>query len=361
MALIETVGLCQRRGDRDTLKDVNLSVERGEAFALIGPTGSGKTTLLRLLDLLDTPARGRVCFDGVDVTESAGLRQEARRRMAFVLQKPVVFNATVRDNVAYGLKWRGMSRSDVHTRVGRVLEMVGLAAYGKRNARTLSGGETQMVAIARAIATGPEALLLDEPTANLDPGSMARIEDLITRIIREYDTTIVMATHDLPQGQRLADRAGMLLDGSVLQTGDWGEVFSSPRNHDVARFVGVENILDGVITSNEDRVVTIDIGGSPVEALSNLSVGEAVSACIRAEEVTLALSRLSSSARNCFSGRITRVLTGGPTARVHADCGFPLTALVTRRSAEEMGLEKGKEVFATFKATAIHVIKRESA
>ena len=360
MSLMEAVDLCQRRGDRDTLKNVNLRVERGEVFALIGPTGSGKTTLLRLLDLIDTPARGRVYFDGVDVTESARSRQEARRRMAFVLQKPVVFNATVHDNVAYGLKWRGMGRSDVHTRVGRVLEMVGLAAGSKRNARTLSGGEVQMVAIARAIATEPEALLLDEPTANLDPGAMARIESLIARIIREYETTIVMATHDLSQGQRLADRAGMLLDGGIAQTGDWGEVFSSPRNHDVARFVGVENILDGVIASSNDGVATIDIGGNPVEALSDLPVGEGVSACIRAEEVTLALARLSSSARNCFSGEITRVLAGGPTARVEVDCGFSLKALVTRRSAEEMALEKGKQVFATFKATAIHVIRRES-
>lgn len=360
MSLIETVDLCQRRGDRDILKNINIRIKRGEVFALIGPTGSGKTTLLRLLDLIDTPDRGQLYFDGTDVTESARLRLEARRRMAFVLQKPVVFNTTVYDNITYGLRWRGMSRSDIRIRVDRVLEMVGLTTDRKRNARTLSGGEVQMVAIARAIATEPEVLLLDEPTANLDPVSTARIENLIVSIIERHDTTIVMATHDLSQGQRLADRAGMLLDGEILQTGDWREVFNAPRSRKIADFVGVENILNGVIASNEDRVVTVDVGGNPVEALSDLPVGEEVSACIRAEEVTLALSRLSSSARNSFTGRITRVVATGPTARIEVDCGFTLAALVTRRSAEEMALEKGKSVYATFKATAVHIIRRES-
>jgi len=360
MALIETVNLCQRRDGHDILKDVSLRIERGEVFALIGPTGAGKSTLLRLLDLLDTPDRGRLYFDGTDVTESAALRLEVRRRMAFVLQKPVVFNTTVYDNIAYGLKWRGMSRNDVRTRIDHVLEMVGLAADRKRNARTLSGGEVQMVAIARAVATRPEALLLDEPTANLDPVSVARIEDLISRIMQQYDTTIVMATHDMSQGQRLAERVGILFNGEVLQSGQWQEVFSSPRNRSVAHFVGMENILDGTIAASEDRAVTIDVGGRAVEALSDLPVGEEVSACVRAEDVTLALSQHSSSARNSFEGTVMRVLTTGPTARAELDCGFRLHALITRRSAEEMALEKGKQVYATFKATAVHVIPRES-
>ncbi|MBC8477534.1 MAG: ABC transporter ATP-binding protein, partial [Dehalococcoidia bacterium] len=150
MSLIETVDLCQRRGDRDILKNINIRIKRGEVFALIGPTGSGKTTLLRLLDLIDTPDRGQLYFDGTDVTESARLRLEARRRMAFVLQKPVVFNTTVYDNITYGLRWRGTSRSDIRLRVDRVLEMVGPATDRQRNARTLSGGEGQVEAIARA-------------------------------------------------------------------------------------------------------------------------------------------------------------------------------------------------------------------
>jgi len=357
--IIEITGLGQRLNGQDVLRNIDLRIDRGEIFALIGPTGSGKTTLLRLLDLIDTPSQGRVYFDGTDVTESAGQRLEARRRMAFVLQKPVVFNTSVYDNVAYGLRWRGISRDNIRNRIDEVLEMVDLTDFRKRNARMLSGGEIQRVAIARAIATTPEVLLLDEPTANLDPVSTAKVEELISDIIQLYHTTIVMATHDMSQGQRLAGRVGMLLNGEILQTGGWHEAFNSPRNREMANFVGIENIIDGVVLSSEGSVVTIGIDDSIIEAVSDCAMGDKVHACIRSEEVTLALARLSSSARNTFTGEIRQITTTGPVVRVAIDCGFPLIAMITRRSAEEMSLEKGRQVHASFKATAIHVIKQD--
>ena len=358
MSFIETRDLCQRYGERDILKNVNLRVDRGEVFALIGPTGAGKTTLLRLVDLIDMPTSGKIYFDGVDTAESAKVRLGMRRRMAFVLQKPVVFNLSVYDNVAYGLKWRGVGGSALREKVSHILEMVSLSTDKNRNARTLSGGEVQRVAIARAIAIEPEVLLLDEPTANLDPLSASRIEELITSIIQHYATTIIMATHDLSQGQRLADRVGVLMDGELLQTGDSRDVFASPRNREVAEFVGVENIIDGTIVSSEDRVVTIDSKGRFIEAISDYATGEEVCACVRPEDITLALSQVSSSARNSFAGEITWVVSMGPLTRIEVDCGFPLVVLVTKRSAEEMDLARGKKIYATFKATGVHVIKR---
>jgi len=357
MPLIETVNLCYKRGERDILRNINLQVEPGEVFALIGPTGAGKTTLLRLLDLIDVPTSGKIYFDGIDTAGSAKKRLELRRRMAFVLQKPVVFNLSVYENIAYGLKWRGIRGSKLRSKVEDALEMVGLAAEKDRNARSLSGGEVQRVAIARAIALEPEVLLLDEPTANLDPLSASRIEELIASIIRRYATTIIMATHDMPQGHRLADRVGVLINGELVQTGSSREVFTSPRNREVAEFVGVENIIDGVIVSSEERVVTIESGGRLIEAISDYALGEKVSVCIRPEDITLALTRLSSSARNSFKGEITWVVSMGPLARVEVDCGFPLVALVTRRSAEEMGLTKGKRIYAPLRPPG-HVIKR---
>ena len=358
MSFIETRDLCQRYGERDILKNVNLRVDRGEVFALIGPTGAGKTTLLRLVDLIDMPTSGKIYFDGVDTAESAKVRLGMRRRMAFVLQKPVVFNLSVYDNVAYGLKWRGVGGSALREKVSHILEMVSLSTDKSRNARTLSGGEVQRVAIARAIAIEPEVLLLDEPTANLDPLSASKIEELITSIIQHYATTIIMATHDLSQGQRLADRVGVLMDGELLQTGDSRDVFASPRNREVAEFVGVENIIDGTIVSSEDRVVTIDSRGRFIEAISDYATGEEVCACVRPEDITLALSQVSSSARNSFAGEITWVVSMGPLTRIEVDCGFPLVVLVTKRSAEEMGLARGKKIYAAFKATGVHVIKR---
>jgi tungstate transport system ATP-binding protein len=361
MTLIETVDLCQSFDGRTILKNINLKVERGEALAVIGPTGAGKTTLLRLIDLLDLPASGKIYFDGTDVTASGKARLEARRRMAFVLQKPVVFNTSVFANVTYGLKWRGNKGGHWHQKVEDVLEMVGLAADKNRNARTLSGGEAQRVAIARAIISEPEVLLLDEPTANLDPVSTARIEEVISNIRHQHQATIILATHDMSQGERLADRVGVLLNGEIVQSGGWREVFQAPDNRDVAEFVGIENIVPGVIASNQDRMVAIRVGDRVIEAISHYPAGAVVSACLRPEDITLFLSPVSSSARNSFVGEITRVVSSGPLSRVEVDCGFPLVALVTKRSAEELNLQKGKKVYATFKATAVHVLKGESS
>ena len=358
MSLIEIVDLHQKYGERDILKNINIRVDRGEAFAVIGPTGAGKTTLLRLIDLLGLPTSGRIYFNGTDVTELRRIRLEVRRRMAFVLQKPVVFNTSVYNNIAYGLKWRGARESSIREKVSNILEMVDLLAYKNSNARTLSGGEVQRVAIARAIVSEPEVLLLDEPTANLDPISTSKIEELIVNIIHRYDTTLIMATHDMSQGQRLADRIGVLINGEILQTGVPRDVFSSPRNREVAEFVGVENIIDGVIVSSQDKVVTVDIGGGVIEAISDYAVGEEVCACVRPEDIILALSRVSSSARNSFFGEITQVVSLGPLSRIEINCGFRLVALVTKRSAEELNLARTKKVYATFKATGVHIVRR---
>ncbi|MFC2043749.1 ABC transporter ATP-binding protein [Chloroflexota bacterium] len=359
MSLIKIVDLCRRYDKRDILKNINLTIERGEVFSLIGPTGAGKTTLLRLIDFLDSPTSGTIYFNGTDVIQSGKPLFEIRRQMAFVLQKPVVFNMSVYDNIACSLKWRGVEKSKTREIISTTLDMIGISALRDRNAKTLSGGEVQRIAIGRAIATEPELLLLDEPTANLDPVSTTMIEELITSISHRCKTTVIMATHDMSQGQRLADRVGVLMNGEILQIGDWRKILDSPRNKEIAEFVGIENIINGVIVSNEDKLVTVDIGSNIIEAISDYSVGEKVYACIRPEDITVALSKLSSSARNSFAGEITRVVSLGPLSRVEISCSFSLVALITKRSAEELDLKKGKYAYANFKASGVHVIKRE--
>jgi tungstate transport system ATP-binding protein len=358
MSFIDIKGVYQKRDGRDILKNINIDIDRGKIFALIGPTGAGKTTLLRLIDMLDKPSTGQIFFDGTDVTTSGRARLEARRRMSFVLQKPVVFNASVYDNIAYGLQWHGLDRRQTRKNVDDILETVGLAVYRKRNARTLSGGEMQRVAIARAIATGPDVLLLDEPSANLDPVSSVKIEELITRVIRENAITVVVATHDMSQGQRLADRISVLVSGEIVQSGGAREVFTSPRNREVAEFVGMENIFDGRITSCENELAIIDVHGRAIEAVTDCGVGDAVLVGLRPEDVTITLSKMTSSARNCLTGTVNSVVYDGPLCHVGIDCGFPLVALVTRKSTEELGLEKGLQVYAAFKAVSIHVIRQ---
>jgi tungstate transport system ATP-binding protein len=361
-AIIEVAGLRHRYGDREILKGLDLSIARGETFALIGPTGAGKTTLLRILDLLEAPGSGDVYFDGQRVLLSGKNRLAIRRRMSFVHQKPQVFNASVYDNVACGLRWRGQDKSKIASKVERILETVGLQGLRDRQARTLSGGEAQRVALARSLVLEPEVLLLDEPTANLDPVSTARIEELISHIARQGDTAMIMATHDMSQGQQLADRIGVLLDGRLVQTGDAGEIFRSPHSAEVARFVGMENILEGLVTDNDEGIATVCIGDEPhgtgIQAVSSYPAGEQVYACIRPEDITIALSVTQSSARNSLLARVTRMTSLGPLSRVEIECGFRLVALVTRTSAEELDLRPGHEVYAAFKATGVHIMKR---
>ncbi|MCJ7669252.1 MAG: ABC transporter ATP-binding protein, partial [Dehalococcoidia bacterium] len=336
--LVEVVDLNHSYGEREVLQGLSLSIGKGEVFALIGPTGAGKTTLLRIIDLLEVPGAGEIYFDGKCIPRSGKQRLEIRRRMSFIHQKPQVFNLSVYDNVACGLRWRGEEKTKTAEKVDHILEMVGLEGYKNRNARTLSGGESQRVALARSLVLEPEVLLLDEPTANLDPVSTAKIEQLISYVARQHNTTMIMATHDMSQGQQLADRIGVLLNGRLVQTGNVTDIFRSPQNEEVAHFVGMENIIEGVIIANNEGIAMVNIGGNALQTVSNYPAGKEVYACVRPEDITLALSSTQSSARNSFHAKVTRVTTIGPLSRVEINCGFRLVALVTKISAEELNL-----------------------
>jgi len=218
----------------------------------------------------------------------------------------------------------------------------------------------QRVAIARAMVTEPEVLMLDEPTANLDPVSADLIEDLVVRINKKFGTTIVLSTHDMIQGQRLADRIGVIMDGRLVQVGSSGDIFYQPKGKEIARFVGIEAITGGRVIENDGGHALIRIGETCFEALTDLKEGQRVALFIRPEEVSLTPSDdspVKSSVRNRLIGRITKMVPSGPFVRVSVNCGFILSALITRRSCTELGLIVGTPVIAGVKATAIHVIR----
>jgi ABC-type methionine transport system ATPase subunit len=227
MAFLEVRSLSKSIGPAEILRGIDLTVERGEILGLIGPTGSGKTTLLRLINLLDEPSRGSILFDGREV--SGRPEKEllcARRKMAMVFQKPVMFKASVADNVSYGLRMRGRfdaneaagGKMSVSYRVEEALAAVGLSGYESRDANTLSGGEMQRIALARALVLQPELLLLDEPTANLDPGSAASIDSLLQRLAGSR-TAVILATHNMPQCRKLAGRVAVMQAGRLVAVG----------------------------------------------------------------------------------------------------------------------------------------------
>ncbi len=345
-------------GGKKILDGIDLEIQRGEIFTFIGPSGSGKTSLLRLIDLLDTQTRGVIKFDGTDTMASGTDRLSIRRRMAMVFQKPAVLNTTVAGNVAFGLKFRGEEKSQIDSRVHEALDIVGLLHLADRRAVTLSGGEMQRVAIARALVTRPEVLLLDEPTANLDPVNTELIENLIRHIHERFHTTIILSTHDMIQGQRLADRIAVIMNGRIAQVGPLHDIFYRPEGRDIARFVGIDTILKGVVESNEAGLAKVMVGNAVFEVITPFEPGTKVDLFIRPEEVTLAMKNgdlHKTSVRNHITGSITKMVPFGPFIRITINFGSPLTALVTRRSADELSLAVGSTVIAGLKATAIHV------
>ena len=253
MYIVELEEVYKNYENLQVLKDITARIKKGTSTALVGPTGSGKTVLLRLIDLLEKPSSGTIYFEGTNVNESDNTRLEIRRQIGMVFQKPLVFKTSVYENIAYGLKIRG-KKENMNQRVKELLELIGLSGYENRNALKLSGGETQRLALARAMITEPKLLLLDEPTANLDPLSKKKLEELILKINRESETTILMTTHDLLQGQRLANHMIILNNGQILQSGTADKVFRKPINKFVADFVGIENVMAGEIEGSLDSM-----------------------------------------------------------------------------------------------------------
>ncbi|MBD3368673.1 MAG: ATP-binding cassette domain-containing protein, partial [Candidatus Eisenbacteria bacterium] len=218
------------------LHDVDLDVPAGEVFGVIGPSGSGKTTLLRALNALEEPAGGSVLLDGVDTTEIE--TTELRRRVGMVFQTPALFDGTVFQNVAYGLRLAAGDERAVADRVAECLAFVGLAeSFIERDAAELSQGEQQRVSIARALAPEPEVFLMDEPTSALDPTATERVLGLVGALRDEAGLTVVFVTHLMEQARRVCDRALVLVEGRGVETGPVPELFESPSSELTRRFI----------------------------------------------------------------------------------------------------------------------------
>jgi tungstate transport system ATP-binding protein len=215
-----------------TVLDIDASVPDGDFLALVGPSGAGKSTLLRLLNFLEPPAAGAISYCGQTVGGAVPLG--IRREVTTVFQRPVLLHATVWDNVAYGLRLRGQR---VDGSVDAMLKEVGLSSLARYAAHTLSGGEMQRVALARALVVRPRVLLLDEPTANLDPYNVGLIEDIIRRSNVERGTTIVLVTHNVFQAHRLARRTGLLLGGKLIEVASTDTFFTAPADPRTSAFV----------------------------------------------------------------------------------------------------------------------------
>ncbi|MFH0968515.1 MAG: ABC transporter ATP-binding protein, partial [Methanobacteriota archaeon] len=347
-------------GQKVVLDRVSANIPVGKIFTIIGPSGQGKTTLLRLINLLDTLSEGKIFFDGTSIHDRGQDVTALRRRMGMVFQSPVSFKETVFENIAVGLRYRRVDKNEINVRVLQKLQEIGLAGYENQKAGTLSGGEMQRVSLARVMVTEPDLLLLDEPTANLDPVSTTKIEELIRYYNREFGTTVIMSSHDLFQGQRLADQIAVMMGGRFIQTGGIIDVFSRPCSADVARFIGIANILSGNVTGDLDGIISIQIGGVTIHALSDISSGK-VTVAIRPEDITLYNDPDGKmSARNVLQGSISEIRPFGIISHAIVSVGeISLSVQVTWQSVRDMDLYVGRDVIISFKAPSVHVMPYE--
>jgi tungstate transport system ATP-binding protein len=336
----------------------SFSVRQGEFLSLIGPNGSGKSTFLLVLNSLIKPVSGRLLYRGEPVVS----RVEAfryRRKVSMVFQEPLLFDTTVYKNVASGLKIRGLKRDEIRERVMRYLGWFNIDQLAQRSARKLSGGEAQRTSLARAFAMEPEVIFLDEPFSALDPPTRHAISDDLNRIVTESGITTVMVTHDQSEALRMSDRIAVMHDGGIVQVGVPALVMNNPVNEFVANFVGMDSILEGNVIRVVDGMATVLVSGREIDAFGSADSGDCVYCCIRPENVTIELTDPDdlTSARNAFPAVIRDISSIGPFLKVALDCGFSLTAFVTREAFAVLDLKEGKKVYVSFKATAVHLIR----
>ncbi|MEP6492397.1 MAG: ATP-binding cassette domain-containing protein [bacterium] len=341
------------------LTDVTFAVPQGGYGVVIGPAGSGKTTLLETIAGTIRATSGRVMLGGDDLTHAP----PERRRLGIVYQHAYLFpHLDVRKNIEYGAVSTAAA--------AEVAERFGVHVLGDRRVESLSGGERQLVAIARTLARQPEVLLLDEPFSALDPRTRNTARRLLRTIYFERRFTVLQVTHDFSEAGLLGDIAIMLDRGRVVQQGDPEQVFRKPASPYIADFLGAENVFAGVaqpiraeapdwIDAAESEftqnAVAFTTGALTFYALGDVVPGP-THAVIRAEEISLSAEPAMSSVQNQFRGTIVEIVPGGALTRVTVDAGgTPIVAAVTSRSMRELGLSVGVSVVAGFKATAVHL------
>lgn len=359
--VLELKDLRVDRGGVQVLDIPSFTLQKNEFVSLIGPNGAGKTTLLLAVLGLLRKTSGELRYLGNEIGSEAAFLG-LRRKVAMVLQEPLLFDATVYDNVASGLKLRRMGRHEIRTRVEEYLERFNLAGLARRSARKLSGGEARRVSLARAFAVEPEVIFFDEPFTNLDVPTRQSLTDDMDRVIRDRGIAAVLVTHDQSEALKMSNRLVVMNEGRIVQLGTPAAVMNSPVNEFVANFVGMETILEGVVTGNVEEQLSVDVAGQEVDAVGAFAPGSEVYCCIRPENVVVGLvsPEHQTSAKNVFPARIADIASMGPFLRLRLDCGFTLTSYVTRDSFSSLELAEGKEVFASFKATSVHLIRRRS-
>ncbi|AYY14342.1 ATP-binding cassette domain-containing protein [Actinobacteria bacterium YIM 96077] len=331
--------------------NVELSAEPGEVIVLLGPNGAGKSTLLEVLAGVLRPDTGRISVAGVLLDDTARRLHvdKARRRVGFVVQDYLLFpHMNVVENVAFGLRARGMRREHAQSHAIAWLERMGLEGFERRKPRELSGGQAQRVALARSLIVDPRLLLLDEPLAALDAGSRPKVRAELRRHLESYPGCTIVVTHDPIEAMLLATRVVVLESGEIVQDGTPSELARHPRTEYVARLVGL-NLLRGTASGT-----VVEVGPHAVVAVAR-EVSGAVYVAFPPHAVTISTDRPVGSARNVWPGRVTDVEAHGDLVRLTIDGTVPMLADVTPVAVADLGLGPGSDVWASVKASEVTV------
>ena len=332
------------------INNINLQVEDSEYFVILGPSGSGKTMLLELIAGMWPPDSGKIYMDNQDIT----MFPPEKRGIGFVYQNYMLFpHKTVFENIAFGLKVKKIAKEEIKTRVNEMMDLLKISHLADRLPRTLSGGEQQRTALARALIIYPKILLMDEPLSALDRKTRDELMQELKEIHRKFDVTLVHVTHNFDEALMLADRIAIMRNGEISQVGTSTEIFRHPADKFVADFVGAENIIEGIAKKDGAKITIVDTGN--ISIYSTEQKEGHVHITVRPEDIILSTQKVETSARNVFKGQIKEIVDTGALIKLTIDVGEPLIVFLTRQSFLDMELNIGKSVWTYFKATAVHV------
>jgi molybdate transport system ATP-binding protein len=347
--MLEVKELAARRGDF-SLNNVSLTVQDGEYFVLLGPTGAGKTVLLESITGISGIRGGEVWIDGKNVTSLT----VQERKIGFAYQKYTLYrHLPVRDNISFGLISRFKTQKEIDEAVDRVIELLNLQNLLDKRPWALSGGESQKICLARAIAIRPDLLILDEPLGSVDAESREVTERELKDTHRRLGLTTIHVTHDFEEAIALGDRVAVMIGGSIVQVGTPDDVFHHPNSEAVARFLMTRNVFDGEVQDGPDGQSFFFLDGKKLTVTTTLRGKRQAS--VRPEDIIIMPGPTDPNALNSLQGTITRISDRGSTAYIWVDVPPEFICLVLHPSLKEMGLEEGQRINIRLNSSAINI------
>jgi len=351
--MLEVKDLCVQVG-KFFLKSVNLEVHDGEYFVLLGPTGSGKSVLLESIAGLTSVTSGEIWINHRDVTNL----NMASHNIGFAFQDYALYrHLSVRDNISFGLMWQDLKQKDIDKAVDNAVALLHLENLLDKRSWTLSGGESQKIALARAIAIKPDLLILDEPLSAVDAETKEDYERELRELHDHLGLTTIHVTHSFEEAVALGDRIAVIMGGEILQVGKPEEIFLYPQSEKLARFLMTRNVFAGEISpgSNGNKVFSVN----DMRILVNTELEGKTHVSIRPENILLSREPVDSPGNNCIEGTVTRIVDRGTITHIKVNVPPEFTCLALRRSLKELGLSENDRIFLTFEVSDVNVFRQD--